>query len=195
MKATVGCSSCGLANEISIFPSVDVSTSPELREKVLDGSLFAWECPGCGTVNLAKYPFLYHDPSEKIMVVMTSANINADTLPEGYTGRLVRSVGELVEKVRIFDAGLDDIIIEMCKMITLQEMRRPADTAMKFVKMDGADSELNFTYPERGEMQMLAIGFNVYEDCAGILARNPAVRESLHGLAEVNPAWLSRYFG
>ena len=43
-------------------------------------------------------------------------------------------------------------------------------------------------------MELVAVGFNVYEDCAGILRRNPLIRESARGLATVDQAWLSRFF-
>ena len=43
-------------------------------------------------------------------------------------------------------------------------------------------------------MELLAVGFNVYEDCAGILARNPQIRDAATGLAEIDQAWLSRFF-
>lgn len=104
----------------------------------------------------------------------------------------MKTVGDLMEKVKIFDAGLDDIVMELCKYITLQEIKK--DVALKFFSIDGADSEINFTYPENGEMQLIAVGFNVYEDCAGIVQRNPAIKESARGLATIDPDWLSNFF-
>ncbi|NLZ18657.1 MAG: hypothetical protein GXY24_00065 [Bacteroidales bacterium] len=172
--------------------SVNAAVSPELKERVRNGSLFTWNCPHCGTSNLLKLPFLYHDPTEKLMLVLTDAPVNADALPDGYTGRFVRSVGDLIEKLKIFDCGLDDLVIEMCKFVTAQELGK--DVSLKFLKSDGADGEMTFTYPEKGQMELLAVGFNVYEDCAGILARNPQVRDAAKGLAEIDQAWLSRFF-
>ena len=104
----------------------------------------------------------------------------------------MHSVGDLVEKIKVFDAGLDDLVIEMCKFVTAQELKK--DIPLKFAGMDGADNEMTFTYPEQGEMQMVAVGFNVYEDCAGILQRNPLIRESATGLAVIDQAWLTRFF-
>ena len=60
--------------------------------------------------------------------------------------------------------------------------------------MDGADAEMTFTYPANGQMELVAVGFNVYEDCAGILRRNPQIRESVQGLALIDQTWLSQYF-
>ena len=186
------CSRCGAQHSAEVPQSVNAATQPDLREKVRNGTLFTWTCPHCGTVGLLKFPFLYHDPAEHLMLVLTDTPLGADGVPEGYIGRQVRSVGELIEKIKIFDAGLDDLIIELCKYVTCQELKK--DVPLKFVGTDGADGEMTFTYPEKGQMEMVAVGFNVYEDCAGILRRNPQIREGVSGLASVDQDWLSRYF-
>lgn len=186
------CSRCGAAYNADVPQSVNVAADPDLKEKVRTGELFTWTCPHCGAANLLSVPFLYHDPAEHLMLVLTQTPLGAEGLPEGYTGRQVRSVGELMEKIKIFDAGLDDLTVEMCKFVTAQELKK--DVALKFAGLDGADGEMTFTYPEGGQMELVAVGFNVYEDCAGILRRNPQIRESVQGLALIDQAWLSRFF-
>ena len=130
--------------------------------------------------------------AEHLMLVLTQAPLGAEGVPEGYIGRQVRSVGELIEKIKIFDAGLDDLVIELCKYVTCQELKK--EVPLKFLRTDGADAEMTFAYPEGGEMQLVAVGFNTYEDCAGILARNPQVRASAAGLASIDRDWLRRFF-
>lgn len=140
-----------------------------------------------------KYPFLYHDPASSLIIALSETPVSADDIPEGYVGRQVRTPGELIEKIKIFDAGLDDAIVEMCKYVTSRELGRQVD--MKFFRQEGADGEMIFTYPEDGQMQMISVGFNVYEDCAGIAARNPSVAASVKGLAKVDSEWLASFFG
>lgn len=187
------CSRCGRLYRMEFDGSVDALVNPEAKERVKSGEHFMWHCPECGWTNLICRPFLYHDPQERLMILLTDADIKAEELPEGYTGRIVRSAGDLIEKIKIFDAGLDDVVIEMCKFVTLREMNK--DVSLRFFKMDGADSEMTFTYPQNGEMQMISVGFNVYEDCAGILNRNPSIKEAARGLVKVDPDWLSNYIG
>lgn len=186
------CSRCGTQIVADVPQSVNAAVSSDLKELVRSGELFKRACPVCGTVNLLKFPFLYYDSDERLMLVLSDTPISAAGLPEGYTGRLVASVGDLLEKIKIFESGLDDIVIEMCKFVTCQEMKK--EVPLKFLKNDGADGEMTFTYPENGQMEMLAVGFNVYEDCAGILQRNPLIRESVTGLATIDQAWLTRFF-
>ena len=200
-QENVVCVSCGGIHGITAYSGINAVEEPELKARALTGELFAWQCPHCGAMNLAKYPLLYHDPSENLLIVLSETPLNAEGCPEGYIGRQVGSVGEFVEKVKIFDAGLDDIVIEMCKFITLQEMARdgriPAGAEapeLKFYRIDGSDSELTFTYPAAGQMQMLSVGFNVYEDCAGILNRNPGIKAAATGLVRLDSAWLRQFF-
>ena len=56
------------------------------------------------------------------------------------------------------------------------------------------DGELTFAYPEKGQMQMLEIGQNVYADALGILSRNPELENKAGGLAKIDQEWLSRFF-
>ena len=103
MNATVNtsCKKCGARHEMPAYSSIDISADPSLKEKVVSGELFTRTCSSCGTVNLVKYPFMYHDPAQKLLLVLSDAALKAESVPEGYTARRVRSVGELIEKIKI----------------------------------------------------------------------------------------------
>ena len=123
----------------------------------------------------------------------------ADAVKEldGYTLRLVREVGDLVEKVNIHAAGLDDVLVEMCKYVTRMELSEKqgnvVEAPLKFYKLDGPDNDLLFSFPQDGEMKVVNVGFHVYEDARGILGRHPSVRPE-PGFAQVDAAWLGQYF-
>ena len=191
-KEKVVCSSCGEYSEIEFTAKVNVSTHPELKESILKGELFMWQCEHCGTPNFHKGPFLYHDSENKLLIILTEAKLSGEEIPEGYTARMVRSPGELIEKLKIFDAGLDDVVIETCKYILVQDLKK--EVSLKFYKLDGADSEMIFAYPEDGQMQMLQVGFKLYEECSGIVGRNTEIKKATRGLVEVNSEWLSAFF-
>ena len=202
--ALANCSNCGNKTEVNIPRSINTAIDPELKNRVRDGSLFIWECPYCGRRSVAVTETLYHDPSAKLMVWLLpgtaepSAEAQAAVRDlEGYTLRVVREVGELIEKVNIADAGLEDTIVEMCKWVTKRELasKNPAaaNARLKFLRTEGADHDLVFAFPLDGNMQVVNVGFNVYEDARGIISRNPAVRPS-EGFSEVNSEWLERFF-
>lgn len=205
-KALATCASCGKQYEIETLPAVNTARNPELKASVRDGSLFVGHCPHCGASSLVLYPFLYHDPETRLIVwllpdgargydeaAVQQMSAQVDAL-EDYTVRRVATAGELIEKIVIADAGLDDRAVELCKFVTLQEMEgkvRP-EGPLRFYRMDGADNEITFTFPAGGNMMSLNIGFNVYEDCLGILQRNSAILATA-GFARVDADWVGRF--
>ena len=182
------CSRCGNESVQQVYRHIDAVAEPELKAKVLSGDLFVFTCPTCGFKSLITSPVIYRD--EHLLACLSDRSIAVEGL-EGVTGRLVSDVGSLIEKVKIFDAGLDDVPMEFCKFVTRQELGKDVD--LKFLKVDGADNDIIFTYPEGGQMQLLAVGFNVYEDCRAIVGRNPAITEGLKGLVRVDRDWAEQF--
>lgn len=211
-EGMAACPQCGNRNTIKVYRSINVADNPELKEKVKDGSLFLWECPHCGKVNLAKYETLYHDPTSRLMVWLIPDGSVSETQMKAienhtkamgdYTLRTVRDMGSLMEKVLIHDAGLDDVVIEMCKYVTKMEMasKSGSDEAARaimaaefhFYRLNGEDGDrtITFMYPGNGQMMRVDIGYNVYEDGDGIISRNPHIRPE-SGFAKIDAQWLS----
>ena len=210
-EALAPCSKCGHQHKIIVYRSINIADNPELKAKVKDGSLFLWECPHCGQVNLAKYETLYHDPALKVMFWLIPAGEISESQMQaitmhtkamgGYTLRRVNDMGTLMEKVLIAEAGLDDVVLEMCKYVTKLEMVQKSVGAEQkdefmasvfhFYRSEGEGDErvLTFMYALDGQMLGVNIGWNVYQDCAGILERNPQVRPA-DGFEKIDADWL-----
>ena len=210
-QALAPCSKCGQQNTVTIYRSINISENPELKAKVKDGSLFLWECPHCKQVNLAKYETLYHDPAAKLMVWLIPSGEISETQMQaitmhtkamgGYTLRRVNDMGSLMEKVLIAEAGLDDVVLEMCKYVTKLEMIQKSVSAEQkdefmastfhFYKSEGEEGEriLTFMYGMDGQMLGVNIGWNVYQDCEAILERNPQIKPA-DGFAKIDADWL-----
>ncbi|MBR1575140.1 MAG: CpXC domain-containing protein [Bacteroidales bacterium] len=183
------CPACGAEIVVQGHDLINVREQPELKAPLISGELFLQTCPQCGRRHLVTWPLVYLDPDEMVLLMLSDKPLAmADT--GGYTARLVPRVGDLIEKVKIFDAGLDDKAVELCKYVTKQDAGKP-EADLRFLRLDGADNEIVFTYPAGGQMELLAVGFNVYEDCRGILARNPSVSGRAQGLAIIDEAWVS----
>ena len=211
-EALAPCSKCGQQHKVTVYRSINTSENPELKDKVKDGSLFLWECPQCGQVNLAKYETLYHDPAARLMVWLIPAGEISETQMQaitmhtkamgGYTLRRVNDMGSLMEKVLIADAGLDDVVLEMCKYVTKLEMIQKSVSAEQkdefmaatfhFYKAEGQEGEqlITFMYGLDGQMLGVNIGWNVYQDCKGILERNPQIKPA-DGFAKIDADWLN----
>ena len=210
-EALAPCSKCGQQHKVTVYRSINIADNPELKDKVKDGSLFLWECPHCKQVNLAKYETLYHDPSAKLMVWLIPSGEVSETQMQaitmhtkamgGYTLRRVNDMGSLMEKVLINDAGLNDVVLEMCKYITKQEMLQKSvgqdkkegflASTFHFYKSEGEGDAriLTFMYGMDGQMLGVNIGWNVYQDCSAILERNPQIKPA-DGFARIDADWL-----
>ena len=209
-EAMAPCSKCGKKSEITIYRSINTAENPELKEKIRNGSLFIWECPECHQANLAKYETLYHDPGKKIMLwLMPSGDLSETQMQAianhtkamgGYRLRLVKDVGALMEKLLIFEAGLDDMAIEMCKYVTLMEMMSRnkaaagslAGTVLHFHRVEERDGMkyIVFMYPSEGQMASLNVGYNVYEDSLGIIGRNPDIIPDRETFMKIDRDWI-----
>ncbi len=214
-QITGKCSNCSFSEPLSTYALINVASDPSLKEKVKNGSLFLWECPRCGQVNLMVYETLYHDPQKKLMLWLLPEGRGAEELGDllgrlediasslpGYTLRKVGDVGSLIEKVKIHDLDLEDTVIEMCKYITAMELgekespeaqNKFMEATFRFNGLDGPDNDLVFTFPMDGQMQSVHTGFNVYEDCAGIISRNPSVKTG-EGFAQIDRTWVKKFF-
>lgn len=193
MKQTqnIKCSGCGSDFSADIHTLIDVQKEPELKAAAISGELFVKECPHCSKKQILRYPLIYIDREAKLLLCLSDTALHIENL-EGMTARLVPDAGSLIEKIKISDAGLDDAAVEMCKFVTLKELGK--EVVLRFLRTDGAEGDLVFAYPEKDEMQMLAVGLNVYEDCNRILQRNTAMKESASsGLVQVDADWLAGF--
>ena len=114
----VRCPDCGSIIPIKIYDSITPSVNPELRQRILDGKFEIVVCPDCRAVLYIQYDILYHDTAGKFMVCVGkdySDMIQQLDCPAGYKLRYVDDYRQLAEKIRIFEAGLSDEIMEITK--------------------------------------------------------------------------------
>lgn len=135
----IRCPKCRLENDFNMWHSVNVTLDKEMKEKILNGEVFHFKCSECGYESQVFYPLLYHDMEKKLMVYMlhddehqvkeaaafmsgitdTDNELDIKKYSEEYTNRIVTTIHELQEKIYISDAGYDDRIIEIMKVIFL----------------------------------------------------------------------------
>lgn len=140
---TVECPTCGQPQDVSVWASVNVTIDPDLKREVLDGSVAHFKCRACRHSIKIEGDLLYHDMTKRLAVwlkypdedgfvgVDPAAAAVAEVLGEAYVRRVVASYEELVEKIKIADAGLDDREIEMFKLLVC--IREQIDIAAPFV--------------------------------------------------------------
>ncbi len=174
-KQNVRCPKCGQMTDVTVWNSVTVSDSADLKQDLLHGQVNMFRCPSCGHAALMPTPMLYHDEEKQLMVSFspcndpilksqlfdnirkTSKESGELSKLEGYNLRFVTDYNELLEKILIFDNGMNDKTVEMIKLMILsQDIDKSVDRVCRFGKRDGDEIEFmiydareNQTYTSR----------------------------------------------
>ena len=134
---TVHCPICKHDHETEAVRLVNVAGNEELKKKLDSGEIFEYTCPDCGSFMHLNYSFMYQDTDIREYIYLSEEKPeegkysfdqiakNAMALAEGNTSdallRVVYSEADLREKIRIFENGLDDRIVEIVKGIALSQ--------------------------------------------------------------------------
>jgi len=95
------CPGCQYKGNFEIWDSINTVLNPEMKEKVLNQSIFSYTCPNCGETFQLAYSTLYHQMEDLIMIYLVSES----------------EVEKTQELFCVFDAGKDDRIVELVKLI------------------------------------------------------------------------------
>jgi len=111
-----------------MWASLNVTLDPEEKSRLMDGTLTAFKCGACGHTAQVVYSLLYHDMRQTTAIWLIppgpdgkpgeAPDLAAMTFGKNYRTRIVDSYNQLREKILIFDAGFDDRIIEVAKLMT-----------------------------------------------------------------------------
>lgn len=127
------CPVCEAKKDFTYHNHLNVSQHPELKQTLLEGNLFRFECDECGAKRQLDMQFIYHDPEKKVMIFLLpeyrSDNEEVTRVLDeiiqqqnfslaDYRLRIALHGVDLVEKITIFDAGYDDQEIEIVKLLT-----------------------------------------------------------------------------
>ncbi len=112
--------------ESEVADSVDLEKQPEARRAILDGDFQTIQCPGCGKALKPEFPVMVREPGRTLFFVPEldrSAYYRGKLpYPVGEVDRVAIGYDELVEKLRIEEAGLDDRVVEVLKYYLLQKV-------------------------------------------------------------------------
>lgn len=158
----IECPVCRTEQTTKIWECVDVTAEPKRKEKLLSDRIFVFRCGKCGHTVPLVYNCLYVDDNAAMMVWMLpeatekeleemSEQINAirkkDDNGKRYMLRVVANPNELKEKIIIRDAGLDDRICELMKLVYVSQL--PAITGDEKLADEGI-SEMYMNLTEDG---------------------------------------------
>ncbi len=135
-NAALTCPICKHTHTAPVISVVDTERDKETWKSVQDGSLFRFDCPDCGYPMEMAYSFLCQDSAIRQYIYLCregpeedggfqKAAQRAKQLARGNTSdailRIVCTMDELEEKLRVFENGLDDRVVEVCKGFALSQ--------------------------------------------------------------------------
>lgn len=130
----VECPGCGRNFRMDPQEFCDVTDDPDLKQRIIEGDYFMNICPECGAMVIVEYPIMYIDRNRKLKVYMAPGHepdlleqMNSleirDEEEKDCVLRLTTNGVELMEKILIREAGLDDRLIELYKFLVWDQMK------------------------------------------------------------------------
>lgn len=120
------CPYCQHQQRFEVYPQINVSNEPALKNMVMNFELFKDQCESCSNIIPLAYQTMYHDFDQKLLVFLDptqqlSASEVDDMIEKefgelsDYTIRLVSTPDELKEKIMLRDSHIDDRVLELMK--------------------------------------------------------------------------------
>jgi hypothetical protein len=192
----ITCEKCNSVNDVTMWRSVNVALHPERKPELLAGRLTLFTCHSCGSQTQLLYPLLYHDMQQQVMIWLLPDLGETGPLPAGmptglppwagpaYRSRAVPDILDLIEKIRIFDAGLDDRIVEFLKaMIRMQAPAALRSSSVFFLEI-APDNQLAFVLPRSDGVATCRVARSRYDQAVALY--EPALRRPLEPWARVD---------
>jgi hypothetical protein len=123
-QVSVTCKQCAKEHSFTAWESLNVTLDRDAKGQLLKGDLTRFKCPDCGWSGNVFYPMLYHDMERQLMIWLWTGSGDPDIasipvmgLMNDYQFRIVSTCNHLIEKILIFDTGLDDRMVEFFKFL------------------------------------------------------------------------------
>jgi len=205
-KEKLLCPLCGEESEFTHWQSINTAQDPELKSAVRDLSAFRFSCSNCGHTSIEDYGFHYHQMEDSIMIYYEETDKderNARYLLSGkragyrdprspiYLDRIVRSQEQLLEKLAIFDTGLDDRLVEICKVFILREYKKKhpgSNPSALLMSTDEEGRHIIKIFEKGKQVSSTVLKDDMYTKIKDFYSLQlPELREELH--YNINLAW------
>ena len=203
-KAVV-CPMCGELSKAVVYTSVNATINSSLRDKVLDGELFAWKCPSCGYSARLTYPILYNDMKNRFMVYLIPKierfQLWDKELEEKYANlrniskRVVSDFNSFKERIFVFESGLDDMAVELTKAVISQTVSKKLGGAAVregYLSMyDRENNTMGFTFFTGEEMTpyVQTARLEIYGKSKEIVEQFAVKDKKLKGFIKIDAEW------
>jgi hypothetical protein len=199
---------CGGAYSVEVAEGLHVSLRPDLRQAILEGAFHRFTCPSCEAVSLVEDVLAYTDfprrqwftvvprsalPRRRAWIELADTSFRqtmveraapvATTWAPEMTRRLIFGLASLREKLFLFDAGLDDRVVEQLKLqlIVTRGLGFAEDEYFHVVDLEGGALVLEHSHPDGGVFTLLA-PLSLYDRLLADRCGGGAARAASHDL-------------
>ncbi len=154
----IRCPKCGAEAEVRLYDSINVVEDPQLREDLMANRLNAVTCGACAFQYRVDKPLLYVDPSRKFAVWWTPGGGADPAKADDEYRRMQTSIQEapdrlelklhlvherveLVERIFLLEAGLDERLVEYVKYLIYSKNARKVDPRTQRLLFNAQDSD------------------------------------------------------
>lgn len=198
----VTCPHCNKQQNINVYPTINITLYPEMKNELLNGDIFNRVCRYCSKKIEIKHPLLYCDMENRFMVyyipMIQSSKIIDTALEKEFEDmkpikrRIVADIDTMKEKILILESGLDDMAIEITKLAVANVITEKGDK--KILK-----GTFSFCYQEKN-----TIGFEfdtdsgpycqstrmeVYQKAEYIVRKTAMLDKNMTGFLKIDSDW------
>ena len=149
--------------ESEVQDEVDLDREPQARQAILSGDFQTIRCPSCGKELKPEFPVTVREPGRTLFMVpeLDRVAFYRGTLsyPVAHADRVAIGYDELVEKLRIREAGLDDRVVEVLKYYLLQ----------KVLEHYEGEAEVRLLFRSRDDAGLMFHALGLKDDEVGVL--------------------------
>lgn len=172
----IRCPKCHEEQNVQLYDSVNISSEPDLRQKLMQNELNAVKCATCGFRFVVDKPLLYNDANHGILIYwLPPGNQSLDeaqqvfresmhhmsgVLPDNVEAPRVHLVfhrSELIERIFLLEAGLDERVIEYIKYLVYSknlDKLNPREKTLLFNAEDSTDDNLCFVVQDASSRKL-----------------------------------------
>ncbi|MBQ9742526.1 MAG: CpXC domain-containing protein [Ruminococcus sp.] len=201
----IPCPKCSENTDAKLYMSINATNEPTLREDMLDEKLFKFRCTACGHEARLTYPVLYNDMKNRFMIYLIPEidrfQLEDVELEQKYEKlhsvrkRLAPDFNSFKEKVFIFESGLDDMAVEITKLVISEMVAKkygiPHVEEGYLSMYDREKNTIGFTFfvGKRKEPYVQSARLEIYGKSVTIVSEMAIKDRRLAGFININREW------
>lgn len=201
------CPACGKTFSYQLHTIADTQDEPEAEQNIFTGKYFETVCPHCQHETKVIHTLVYHDAESSLLIVLAEKDsdyremkkilMSGTVLPEikewmqSCRVRIVKSEYELVEKLLMGHAELDDRVVEMARYEIFQTISPQIKDLSKLIFNVNPQEYFFIIFTNEEPLKKTVILTREFYEAVKEKYPDAAKDESTY---EINEKWAKKYY-